>query len=253
MPKDKTISKKNIKNKKNKNIIVNKKQDASKHGGKALKSVDETVTEIDLSDQETALQDGESETVLEGDQPEVSEDDKLETSDDDTDVEIEEQLKSDDEDILEKMEDETDETEKTGEGKTISLKEDDMIEIEEDDTCLYNFTKNKTTSDTFQYENDISSGYFDDDNVQVTINDVDPKDRITKPILTKYERVRILSERRKQLIQGAKPMIKNIEGLSAVEISNLELKNNVIPFIIVRVLPDGKREKWHLNELTVIN
>jgi DNA-directed RNA polymerase subunit K/omega len=74
-------------------------------------------------------------------------------------------------------------------------------------------------------------------------------DRISPNRLTKYEMVRILGERVKQLIMGAKPMIKNYEELSYEEIAEYELINNIIPFKIRRPLPNGKYEIWTLDEL----
>ncbi len=75
--------------------------------------------------------------------------------------------------------------------------------------------------------------------------------RLTKPILFKYEKVRLLSTRAKQLAQGAKPMIKNTTGLSSKEIALLELKNKVIPLIIERPVPNSGVERWKLSELEI--
>ena len=75
--------------------------------------------------------------------------------------------------------------------------------------------------------------------------------KLTKPILTKYEFVRLLTDRTKQLAQGAKPMLKNIEGLSSKEIAKLELKNKIIPLIIERPVPNSGVERWKLSELEV--
>ena len=48
--------------------------------------------------------------------------------------------------------------------------------------------------------------------------------------MTKYELVRIIGTRIKQLTRDAKPMIKNIKGLSYYDIAILEkLKNNLVP------------------------
>jgi DNA-directed RNA polymerase subunit K/omega len=74
-------------------------------------------------------------------------------------------------------------------------------------------------------------------------------DRITRNKLTKYEMVRILGERTKQLTMGAKPLVKNIEGLPYDVIAEEELKLNMIPFKIKRPLPNGKVEIWTLDEL----
>jgi DNA-directed RNA polymerase subunit K/omega len=74
-------------------------------------------------------------------------------------------------------------------------------------------------------------------------------DRITRNKLTKYEMVRILGERTKQLTMGAKPLIKNIDNLPYDIIAEEELKLNMIPFKIKRPLPNGKVEIWTLDEL----
>ena len=75
--------------------------------------------------------------------------------------------------------------------------------------------------------------------------------RLSKPILTKYEFVRLLTDRTKQLAQGAKPMLKNIEDLGSKEIAKLELKNKIIPLIIERPVPNSKVERWKLLELEI--
>lgn len=75
-------------------------------------------------------------------------------------------------------------------------------------------------------------------------------DRVSPNRLTKYEMVRILGERVKQLIMGAKPMIKNYKELSYEEIAEHELINSLIPFKLKRPLPNGKFEIWTLDELT---
>jgi DNA-directed RNA polymerase subunit K/omega len=61
--------------------------------------------------------------------------------------------------------------------------------------------------------------------------------------------VRILGERTKQLNMGAKPMIKNHQGLSYETIAEEEFKKNMIPFKIKRPLPNSKFEIWTLDEL----
>ena len=73
--------------------------------------------------------------------------------------------------------------------------------------------------------------------------------RVSANRLTKYEMVRILGERTKQLTMGAKPLIKNHEGLPYNKIAEEELKHNMIPFKIKRSLPNGKYELWNIDEL----
>jgi len=78
---------------------------------------------------------------------------------------------------------------------------------------------------------------------------VSVENRISCNRLTRYEMVRILGERTKQLTMGAKPLIKNYESLSYDKISEEELKLNMRPFKIKRPLPNGKFEIWTLEEL----
>ena len=78
---------------------------------------------------------------------------------------------------------------------------------------------------------------------------VSKENRISVNRLTKYEMVRILGERTKQLTMGAKPLIKNYQTLSYDKIAQEELMYNMIPFKIKRPLPNGKYEIWTLDEL----
>lgn len=73
--------------------------------------------------------------------------------------------------------------------------------------------------------------------------------RITNPRLTRYEMVRIIGERTKQLTMGAKPLVKNFQDLSYEDIAIQELKLNMTPFKIKRPLPNNKVEIWEIKEL----
>lgn len=123
-----------------------------------------------------------------------------------------------------------------------------------EDGCMYNFVskkkilRDKDDDDEEYYDDEV----FDDDNT-LSNDIVKPEDRITHPVLFKYERVRMLGVRTKQISLGSKSMIKNVSDLGPKEIARLELKNKIIPFIIERVLPNGKRELWKLNELEINN
>ena len=81
-------------------------------------------------------------------------------------------------------------------------------------------------------------------------NVVKDEERYSNPKMTKYEMVRILGERTKQLILGAKPLIKNYSSIDGYEIiAEQELLNNMIPFKIKRPMPNGKFEIWKVSEL----
>ena len=73
----------------------------------------------------------------------------------------------------------------------------------------------------------------------------------TSPILTKYERSRILGARALQISMGAPILIDPCGKTSPLDIAILELNAKVIPIIITRPLPNGKVEKWKLSELII--
>ncbi len=97
--------------------------------------------------------------------------------------------------------------------------------------------------------------YFDNNEetelpVEQSAEYVSKENRVSSNRLTKYEMVRILGERCKQLTMGAKPLIKNYKDLSYDRIAEEEFKRNMIPFKIKRPLPNGKFEIWTLDELS---
>lgn len=126
---------------------------------------------------------------------------------------------------------------------------EETTEKQPDNKCFYKFavTKVKDDSDSEDFDE-----YFDDDD-KMYDSFLDKENRISLPILTKYERVRVLADRVKYLTLGAKPMLKNTVGMTDEEIAKEELEQKVLPFIIERVLPNGKKERWELNELDIIN
>lgn len=76
----------------------------------------------------------------------------------------------------------------------------------------------------------------------------------TLPMLTKYEKSRILGQRAKQINDGATPFVKVPEGvIDGYLIAIKELEEKKIPFIIRRPLPNGGSEYWHLEDLEIIN
>lgn len=72
----------------------------------------------------------------------------------------------------------------------------------------------------------------------------------TIPLLTKYEKTRILGQRSKQIECGAIPLIQvppNI--IDSYLIAKLELEQGKIPFIVRRPLPNGGMEYWYVSDL----
>ena len=75
--------------------------------------------------------------------------------------------------------------------------------------------------------------------------------RISRNKMTRYEFVRIIGERTKQLTMGAKPLIKQSklsQEFTYTEIAIEELKLNAIPFKIRRLVKDHY-EIWAIEEL----
>jgi DNA-directed RNA polymerase subunit K/omega len=140
--------------------------------------------------------------------------------------------------------------------------DEDNDENDNDDEDLDNTVDEKDLDDNQDIEdndaNTVSETNFNNtilDNISnianyKNLNEFVPSDkRISASRLTKYEMVRILGERTKQLSLGAKPLLKNCEELSFDKIAEEELKLNMTPFKIIRTLPNGTKELWKLNEL----
>lgn len=75
----------------------------------------------------------------------------------------------------------------------------------------------------------------------------------TLPILTKYEKARVIGSRAEQINRGAAPSIP--VGESIIDgriIAIMEFENKSIPFIIARPLPSGGIEYWKVNDLEVL-
>ena len=83
-------------------------------------------------------------------------------------------------------------------------------------------------------------------------NIIDPF-HTTIPILTKYEKAKIIGIRAQQINNGAEPFItadsNMIDGLT---IAYEELMKQKIPFIIRRPMPNGSSEYWNINDLEIL-
>ena len=76
----------------------------------------------------------------------------------------------------------------------------------------------------------------------------------TIPVMTKFEKTKILGLRSAQLSEGAKPLIPlSDEIISSYVIASMELKQKKIPFIIKRPIPNGGSEYWKISDLEIIS
>jgi DNA-directed RNA polymerase I, II, and III subunit RPABC2 len=82
---------------------------------------------------------------------------------------------------------------------------------------------------------------------------IDPLHK-TLPILSRYEKARILGERADQINSGAQPFIEvEPSMIDGYLIAMKELDQKKIPFIIQRPLPNGGCEYWRINDLEIIS
>ena len=134
----------------------------------------------------------------------------------------------------------------------IDEENDDDDDEEEDETKIITDIENNlcTIDDVIDDDNEF---FENNEGVEVSSEQgneyLSKENRISVNRLTKYEMVRILGERTKQLTMGAKPLIKNYQHLSYDKIAEEEFIRNIIPYKIKRPLPNGKYEIWTLDEL----
>lgn len=78
---------------------------------------------------------------------------------------------------------------------------------------------------------------------------IDPN-HTTTPLITRYEKAKVLGIRAEQLSSGGQPAIAiPNDGMSSGEIAYAEYQAGKIPFIIRRPLPSGKSEYWRVADL----
>jgi|TARA_B100000524_G_C23652939_1_gene370790 DNA-directed RNA polymerase subunit K/omega len=153
----------------------------------------------------------------------ISKEETTESSAEETEV-LETETENQDEELLSSDEEQESDDES-------DAKECDIDEMIKDDNEFFN------QDDSSEIQMDNSIEYLTGES------------RITNPRLTRYEMVRIIGERTKQLTMGAKPLVKNYHELSYEEIALEELKNNMTPFKLKRPLPNKQVEIWSIEEL----
>merc|ERR1712203_899929 len=76
-------------------------------------------------------------------------------------------------------------------------------------------------------------------------------ERITTNYMTKYERARVLGTRALQIAMCAPVMVELEAESDPLQIAAKELREQKIPLIIRRYLPDGSYEDWSINDLII--
>jgi DNA-directed RNA polymerase subunit K/omega len=168
----------------------------------------------------------------------------------------------------EPMEEEEDEDEEEDEEEQVEPEEDDeefeKLEVEEDNEEIpMNEYKTKFSDEmrseyiqnyhpeeihkSFDEIYKLSHVTRDEDG-----NIIDSKHR-TYPILSKYEKTRVIGLRVSQLNKGAKPFITlKHKILDNSLIAEKELQEKALPFIIMRPIPNAESEYWKVSDLEYI-
>lgn len=72
-----------------------------------------------------------------------------------------------------------------------------------------------------------------------------------RPVLSKYERAKVMSARMQQINNGAEPMVPTTPGDTLEQTAERELLEGVMPFKLVRSLPDGTRRVYRLADMVI--
>ena len=82
---------------------------------------------------------------------------------------------------------------------------------------------------------------------------VNSKDKISEPVLTKYEKAKIIGLSAQQIETGRKPNLDIPSNLiNPLDIAEYELMKKKTPFIIKRKLPNNKFEYFSIEQLMII-
>jgi DNA-directed RNA polymerase I, II, and III subunit RPABC2 len=135
---------------------------------------------------------------------------------------------------------------------------DDESEAGEDNGYLQKFDAATRQNILAEFHPELQSHNYDEiANMCVIVRDangtpIDPLHR-TIPILTRYEKARVLGERAKQLNSGAKPFVTIDDAvIDGYLIALKELEEKKMPFIIKRPMPNGGCEYWRLSDLEIL-
>jgi DNA-directed RNA polymerase subunit K/omega len=132
------------------------------------------------------------------------------------------------------------------------------LEMNDSAAFLQKFTSELTADYIINNHSETLSHNFEEIKKFVTTikdsnNIIIDKFHTTNPILTKYEKTKILGIRVKQLNNNAIPYIKIGENiLDNMVIANMELEHKKLPFIIQRPIPNNTFEYWKLEDLEIL-
>ena len=162
--------------------------------------------------------------------------------------------------------------------ETINTKDTDITEqeiITEDDVGSKTISSDEESDSTDDDDGDEFKKFEQDNNMdllldyhpeikQISYKELDTLSKISRddegiiidplhqtlPLLTRYEKARILGLRAKQINDGSEPLITTTQDMiDGLTIAKLEFEQKKLPFIIRRPLPNGASEYWPVHDL----
>lgn len=171
-----------------------------------------------------------------------------EEDDEEVDEEVEETAENEDNDSIDENYENDEDLEKKKSTIDESLTKSEVDKNTFTDTFLDDDDDDDEDED--DYENSINENPENELNQNLQIPD---NERISRNILTKYEVVRLIGTRAKQISDGSKVFVKFDGKKSALELAELELKHKMMPLKVKRQLPNGRYEIWKLSELDILD
>lgn len=137
--------------------------------------------------------------------------------------------------------------------------EDDDSDVSDDDEYYKKFEHNINKDHIIEHHPQIKEINYDEISVLTRVvrdkdgNIIDPLHK-TIPVVTRFERAKVIGQRAKQINNGAQPFIKVPDNIiDGNVIAEMEFREKKIPFIIVRPIPNGKKEYWKLRDLEIVS
>jgi DNA-directed RNA polymerase I, II, and III subunit RPABC2 len=174
-------------------------------------------------------------------------------SDEETEGPYEEELQDEEVDDETDTEEMTEYDEDEGADETLELEEEEDEPIEQPYQVKF---KDDVRSEYLQkfHPEEIHKPFEEIYNLTIITRDengvINDPLHTTYPILSKYEKTRVIGLRVSQLNKGAEPYVSLSKIiLDNVLIAEKELREKKIPFIIMRPIPNGNSEYWNINDL----
>jgi DNA-directed RNA polymerase I, II, and III subunit RPABC2 len=120
---------------------------------------------------------------------------------------------------------------------------------EEQEEGLDDYYEGEDQKTDFLPDSAAQSG--DQPQLQKDPKQVPKSERKTTKFMTKFEKARILGTRALQISMNAPVMVELQGETDPLVIAAKELKQQKVPMIIRRYLPDKSYEDWHVNELVI--